>query len=93
MKHYKLTDNHNKEGNATRFSDIRTPVTLGKPRGFSRCVQSFFFRARVFEKKKKKKKQQHSVLIVVHSRVGSKSVAITHQSFCRYGYHDLKTTG
>ena len=74
MKHYKLTDNHNKEDNATRFSDIRTPVTLGKPRGFSRCVKSFVLRARVFELKK----PQHSVLILVHMRVVSKLVAITH---------------
>ena len=51
MKHGKLNDNHNKEDNATRFSDISTPVKLGKPRGFSRCVKSFVLRARVFVRK------------------------------------------
>lgn len=41
MKHVKLSDNHNKEDKATRFSDIRTPVKFGKPRGFSDSLNRY----------------------------------------------------
>lgn len=43
MKHGKLSDNHNKEDNATRFSDISTPVKLGKPRGFPDALNRLLY--------------------------------------------------
>lgn len=41
MKHGNLSYNHNKEDKATRFSDIRTPVKFGKPRGFPDALNRY----------------------------------------------------